>query len=237
MPVSPSVEIRSPTRAFGQAKSTQGSYSLSPGYAATSHIDTGAREPVFSTWLANIENASLSRLHTSATESILAWPHFDCYGELRNANWDTSASIFNLEQSRSVSSTTASLSMLPFPSRVEIESIVEAFQTNINFWYPTLTKGHLDSLIDKVMHSMLGDDCESCLALLVMALGCACDATTSAVGSYDGVDLREGTRFNSERHLHRQKIGRLYFDCALSRLYSAYQEVSTSALHCLLFTA
>jgi len=236
--------IRSPEQVTGQVTSARASHSLSPGQTVAGHIDAGAPEPAFRAWLASVENASISRLHTSTTESILAWPHFDCYPELRNADKRASASIFDLEQARSASAVASTPSMLPFTSSDEVESIVESFQQNINFWYPTLARSHLDQITDKILRGVLGNDCESCLALLVMALGCACDVTASALDNdseNEAAELTEGPRSRSERAFrpqsHRQKMGGLYFDCAMSRLHFAYQEVSRPALQCLMYTA
>lgn len=193
-------------------------------------MSSGQRDNVedpFHNWLHNVQNASLSRLHTSSTESILDWPHFDSYAEIRHGQ---NVSIFNLEQARPPMSGSWQTPMMPYAGTTEIDKIVEAFQQNINFWYPTMAKSIIDPLKSKLLMGQLGNDCDSSLALLMMALGCACEATTSAFPD-------DSDSAKPDFQPQRRKMGDMYFDCAVSRMHIAYQEVSRSALHCLLFTA
>jgi len=193
-------------------------------------MSSGQRDNVedpFHNWLHNVQNASLSRLHTSSTESILDWPHFDSYAEIRQGQ---SVSIFNLEQARPPMSGSWQTPMLPYADATEIDKVIQAFQQNINFWYPTMAKSMIEPLKSKLSTGELGNDCDSCLALLMMALGCACEATTSAF-----LDASDSTQLDLPPR--RRRIGDMYFDCAVTRVHVAYQEVSRSALHCLLFTA
>lgn len=183
-------------------------------------------EVPFHNWLDNVQNASLSRLHVSTTENILAWPQFDRYPTLRES---ARVSIFNLEQGRTPLAGREPSHMLPFVSVDEIERITTAFEQNINFWYPTMSKGMLDQVKDKLSTGRLSNDCDSCLAFLVMALGCACETTTFACQD----DSEEDTQSQPQR----KRLGDVYFDCAMNRMHIPLQEVSRSALHCLLFTA
>lgn len=195
-------------------------------YSMSSGQKDNVEDP-FHNWLHNLQNASLSRLHTSSTESILDWPHFDSYAEIRHRQ---NVSIFNLEQARPLMSGKWQSPILPFVDATEINRIIDAFQENINFWYPTMAKSIIEPLKVKLSTGQLGNDCDSCLALLLMALGCACEATTSALQ-----EDSDPTRLDFQSQ--RRRMGDMYFDSAVSRMHIAYQEVSRSALHCLLFTA
>lgn len=208
-----------------RATSGDTSSPLAP-YSMSSGQKDNVEDP-FHNWHQNLQNASLSRLHTSSTESILDWPHFDSYAEIRHRQ---NVSIFHLEQARPLMSANYQTPMLPFADASEIDNIVEAFQQNINFWYPTMAQSIMEPLKAKLLMGQLGNDCDSCLALLLMALGCACEATASA---FQG-DSDPG---KPDLQPQRRRMGDMYFDCAMSRIYIAYQEVSRSALHCLLFSA
>ncbi|KAK5460875.1 hypothetical protein LTS15_002938 [Exophiala xenobiotica] len=203
----------------GDVASPTAPYSMS-----TNRRDTP--EVPFHNWLHNVQNASLSRLHISTTENILAWPHFDCYPILRESE---RVSIFNLEQGRTPLAGREPSLVLPFVSIGEIETITMAFEQNINFWYPTMSKGMLDQLKDKLSTGRLINDCDSCLAFLVMALGCACGSTASA--------CQDNSEGGANPQPQRKRMGDMYFDCAMNRMHIPLQEVSRSALHCLLFTA
>ncbi|OQV10827.1 Fungal Zn2-Cys6 binuclear cluster domain-containing protein isoform 8 [Cladophialophora immunda] len=200
-----------------------------PSASAPYSMPTNQRDTVevpLQKWLHSVQNASLSPLHISTTENILAWPHFDCYPLLREAE---RVSIFNLEQGRAPSAGMELSPVLPFISIGEIEAITMAFEQNINFWYPTMSKGMLDQLKDKLSTGRLSNDCNSCLALLVMALSCACEFTVST--------LRDDLEGDTNSLPRRKKMGEMYFDCAMNRMHIPHQEVSRAALHCLLFTA
>jgi len=202
-----------------------------PSPVAPFSISSGHRENLefpFHSWLHNVQNASISRLHTSTTESILEWPHFTSYQTLRHGD---AVSIFNLEQARPPLVGSRQSPMLPFASTSDINTVIRAFQLNINFWYPTMAKTMLDPLKDKLATGNLGNDCDSCLAFLLMALGCACESTACAFQ-----EDQEGI-IGPDFQPQRRKMGEMYFDCAMNRMHVAYQEVSRSALHCLLFTA
>ncbi|KFY31699.1 hypothetical protein V493_00879 [Pseudogymnoascus sp. VKM F-4281 (FW-2241)] len=115
-----------------------------------------------------VHNAILSCLHTSTTESVLDWPHFDIFPSIRQ-NY---IPIFQLEKSRS-SLTTMTSTAVPYLRADEVQQVVEAFQSSINFFYPTMLKDKLLAVQNLVLSGNLDDSVSSCISLLVMALGCA----------------------------------------------------------------
>ena len=86
----------------------------------------------------NLENAVLESRHTSTTESVLQWPHFDVFPSLRNDY----ISIFHLEQSRPRIRTKTS-NLHPYITQEEVDSILGAFEHAVNFWYPTASSDQL----------------------------------------------------------------------------------------------
>jgi hypothetical protein len=174
-----------------------------------------------------MHNAVLAPLHTSATESILEWPSFDDFPALR---FEDGVSIFHLEHLRpAVPEKPAAL--YPYVSSDVVERIVNTFQRNINFWYPTMSKSKIRDLEAKINVGNLDHSCHSCLALLLMALGCACDSIATVFTGGE-VDMED-----TEYQRQRRAMGEMYFDGAMKRLHTAHFETSTDAAHCLLFTS
>jgi hypothetical protein len=120
--------------------------------------------------------------------------------------------------------------MLPFASSDELDSIISSFQQSINFWYPTMSKRIINGLKSRVSSGRLTEESESCLAFLLMALGCASEATTSSFQGDDESNWRDG-----EFLRQRKMMGDMYFECAVRKIHVAYVEMSRAALHCLLF--
>ncbi|KAH9890751.1 putative C6 transcription factor [Xylariomycetidae sp. FL2044] len=197
----------------------------------------------------NLENAILDSLHNSNTESILAWPYFDAFPSLRQ-NY---VSIFQLEQSRSrLSTPRTSSSLYPtYLTSTDLESVLDAFQRGVNFWYPTLSLVQLDAvrtlvaegggLID-INHtttttnsSSADPTSSSCRAHLVMALGCAGDAVSGLVGSEDGATTI--TREETEYKASRRAMADMYFDGAMRIMHAAHTEMNCTAVQCHFFTA
>lgn len=180
---------------------------------------------------ASLENAVLDSMHTSTTESVLQWPHFDVFPSLRNGY----VSIFELEQSRPPVKMQPTSIVYPFVSDDELEATLEAFQSNVNFWYPTMSTRQLDKvrLAVKCFNAGVAEDhtVESCLAHLTMALGCASQTIADLIS---GAPL---TDQDVKRRAQRREMGDLYFDHALRRLHVAHMDVSSVATQCLFFTA
>ncbi|KAK4231088.1 lactose permease [Podospora fimiseda] len=164
----------------------------------------------------SLDNAVLDSWHTSTTESVLQWPHFDTFPSLR---LEYSSSFFELEKNRS-SLKTRKTGMYPYVSSEEVNIILEGFSQKVNFWYPTVSVKQLERTREIILGN--GDEeeetVESCLALLIMALGCASLVVSSE---------EKGKR----------AIGDMYFDAALKRVYVAHMDVSAVGTHCFFFVA
>ena len=238
------VRSRSPTIAFVFAYSVSLKASASPSRGLTFPVEQSASPQTIGTVASdhshrrlthspeistntNMHNAVLAPLHTSATESILKWPNFDAFPSLR---FEEGVSVFHLEHLRPpvLEKPTA---MYPYVSGDVVEQIIEAFQQNINFWYPTLSKDKVQDLTAKITSGDLDQSCNSCLALLLMALGCACDSIATVFKGGD-VDMED-----SEHQQQRRRMAESYFDGAMKRLHTASFEISTDAAQCFLFTS
>lgn len=178
--------------------------------------------------LNNLENAVLDSWHTSTTESVLNWPHFDVFPSLRQDY----ISIFQLEQSRPPIRTRTSI-MYPYVTAEDVDGILDSFQQAVNFWYPTMSQTQLDKVRVIVNDGAFDQDgTYTCLALLTMALGCASQVIA-------GLTLGTNTLTEEEKKKRaaRRAMGDIYFDSALKRLYAAHMDVSSTATHCLFFAA
>ncbi|RDW86949.1 Zn(II)2Cys6 transcription factor [Aspergillus mulundensis] len=173
-----------------------------------------------------ISNAILSQFHSSTTESILAWPHFKDFHALRR---NYRGSVFHLESQRPSFKSRCS-GILPFASKAELDSILSSFERNVNFWYPTLSRSTQTEIGLRVLSNGLEQDVDSCLALLVLALGCASQLITVASDS-------QSAAAESEQEHHWQLMSSLYFSHAFKRIYLAQGECTAEAVQCLFFTA
>ncbi|KAK2043165.1 C6 zinc finger domain-containing protein [Colletotrichum somersetense] len=175
----------------------------------------------------NYENAVLDSMHTSTTESVLQWPHFDAYSTMR----DGYVSIFHLEQSRQ-SVKTRSTSMYPYVTSEDTEGIIQSFEQTINFFYPTMSRNQLEQVHNLISDGIPEEDSILvCLALLTMALGCAGQVTA---GLTNGEVLSVEER---KRRAAMKAMGDLYFDSVLKKLHVIHTNVGSTATHCLFFTA
>ncbi|KAI6383304.1 hypothetical protein MCOR25_000224 [Pyricularia grisea] len=202
----------------------------------------------------SLENAVLDSMHTSTTESILQWPHFDVFPSLRRDY----VSIFTLERGRRPPRARGGSSQ-PQPPRVtpkEVGRILDSFQGAVNLWYPTASVAQLErcraiAVAEGVGSASPGlereeaengdededdddDDDEddqhavdSCLASLVMALGCASQVVAGLVDGHVLSD--EEMRFRRAR----RRLGDLYFDQVLRSIHVVHTAVGSAATHCL----
>ncbi|KAK1757771.1 C6 zinc finger domain-containing protein [Echria macrotheca] len=175
----------------------------------------------------NLENAVLDSMHTSTTESVLNWPHFDVFPSLRHDY----VSIFELEQRRPPLRTRPAV-MYPYVTAEDVDGVLGSFEHAVNFWYPTMSRAQLDRVRTVVVEGAFDDSPETCLALLTMALGCASQVIA---GLARGVDMLNED--DKKRRAARKAMGDIYFDSALKRLYVAHTHVSSTATHCLFFAA
>lgn len=121
--------------------------------------------------------------------------------------------------------------MYPYVSRVDIEHIIQAFQHNVNFWYPTMSVAKIEASEARIIAGELDNSTASCLALLMMALGCASQSVSGlAVGT-------EPTKEEVEYQRSRRALADMYMDGVLKKLHIAHMEVSADATQCLFFTA
>jgi hypothetical protein len=204
--------------------SPNGGFISSPQpYHAASVVDEH-RSPATSEQ--NIQNAVLSPFHTSTTESVLHWPHFDVFPSLRQ-NY---VSVFNIEQSRSPVSQKPT-AMFPYVGSDDLRHIILSFQYNVNFWYPTMSYAKINELRQIVTEGNVGNDTPSCLALMVLALGCA---SQSVEKMYDGNDLND---MDMDYQRSRRSMAEMYFDGVLKKIHVAHMEMSTAATQALFFVA
>jgi len=183
--------------------------------------------------LNNLENAVLDSWHTSTTESVLNWPHFDVFPSLRQDY----ISIFQLEQSRPPIRTRTVI-MYPYVTAEDVDGILDSFQQAVNFWYPTMSQTQLEKVRSIVNEGAFDQDHDgngtyTCLALLTMALGCASQVIA-------GLTLPKTLTLTEEEKKKRaakRAMGDIYFDSAVKRLYVAHMDVSSTATHCLFFAA
>ncbi|KAF5024443.1 hypothetical protein F66182_3529 [Fusarium sp. NRRL 66182] len=175
----------------------------------------------------NFENAVLDSMHTSTTESILQWPHFDVFPLLRHDG----ETIFHLEQSRTPLSVAAN-PMYPYVDTEDIASVLKAFERNINFWYPSMSQAQLISIRATIHNGMPAEDTvHSCLCLLTLALGCASQAAED-LRFVDNLESAE-----KDKRLRRRKLGDIYFQLALKKLHVVHLQVDSESTQCLFFTA
>ncbi|TPX18492.1 uncharacterized protein E0L32_011605 [Thyridium curvatum] len=178
--------------------------------------------------LNSLENAVLDSMHTSTTEYVLQWPHFDVFPSLRNDY----ISIFQLEQSRP-GYQTSSVSSIPELTSDEMNDILLSFEHNINFSYPTMSQPQLEAARHILMSRAVDQPSqESCLALLTMALGCASRLTSDLVPNY--ASSQHHTRC---QHLNYRELGDGYFNKALSQLHVAHTGITSTATQSLFFVA
>lgn len=171
-----------------------------------------------------ILNAMISSFHTSATESVLAWPHFDEFPSLRQ----TYRPIFQLEQLRAPLVTRPS-EVTPYLSGDEIRQIIQSFQSSVNFIYPTMTRDKLEAIQTRMMNSNIDYSIESCLALLVMALGCAGQCVSLL---FNNPNLGPAEKAWQQS---RRGLAEMFFDSVLKRLHVAHLYVSQESTQCLFF--
>ncbi|KUI57387.1 hypothetical protein VP1G_04701 [Cytospora mali] len=171
-------------------------------------------------------------MHTSTTESVLQWPHFDVFPSLGSDY----VSIFELEQSRPQFKMRATGIMYPFVTDEEMDAILGAFQHNANFWYPTMSQHQLEKvrLMVKCCNAGVAEEqsVEGCLTFLTMALGCASQTVAGLVSPRTAMTDEE-----LKMRRKRRETGDFYFDHALRRLHIVHMDVGSTATQCLFFTA
>jgi hypothetical protein len=125
--------------------------------------------------------------------------------------------------------------MYPYLSPLDLDSILDAFQRGVNFWYPVFSLTQLDNVRNLVSQGLLEstDMVGSCCAHLVMALGCAGDVVSGLHRNEDTNPSQEETEFKKGR----KSMAELYFDGALKAMHTVHSEMTCMAVLSLFFTA
>ncbi|KAJ5691749.1 hypothetical protein N7462_001172 [Penicillium macrosclerotiorum] len=191
---------------------------ISPSAVSNTHHGEGP--------LDHISNAILSLFHASTTESILSWPQLAEFGNLIK---ERCFSLFRLESMRPPLAQRQCM-VQPYMPKQEVETTVRSFERGINFWYPTMARATTQELQVHIIAGTFEETTRSCLSLLMMALGCACQL----VGFFTH---REGSK-TSEADCQRERrlMGKLYLDAALRKIYLAQAGFTADAVQCLFFT-
>lgn len=177
------------------------------------------RHPGVSTSRDLTESAVLSSGHLSSTESLLKWPIFLDQPSIRE---EVSKSLLSMEYSRSPFKN-ARYAIFPSVSMSEVRAMVSIFQQTYNFWFPTMSLDNLKSIQLRISHEDLDPSSQSCLALLVMALGCI------------GASVMDESISDDESQKLKQR-GSAWFNAAMKMLHLAHIEMSVEACQCLLLT-
>lgn len=169
-------------------------------------------------------------MHTSATEAVLQWPHFDAFPGLRNRY----SPIFHLERSRP-SLNTNRYDWNQHLSTTDTEDILRSFEESVNFWYPTMSRQQMMNIYESVSYSSRlasqNDSVEVCLALLTLALGLAGQVTRGLTV------MRPLTTDEKKKREGKKAFADALFETALKRLHVVHTSVSSAATHCLFFIA
>ncbi|KAK9472182.1 uncharacterized protein V1510DRAFT_379380 [Dipodascopsis tothii] len=167
--------------------------------------------------------ASIPNNHTSASEDLLRWHIFDDTPELREGF----KNVYELENRRPAVPF-RSTAVYPFIPADHRDRLVDAFQRNVNFWYPVLSLDTVVGLVGVLWEHTPAQTCRACLAQLVMAVGFAClDVERAHPDSYAGEASWGGATADP--------IGRTYFESANRLLFLALAENSVEAMLCLFY--
>ncbi|KAG7147425.1 multidrug resistance regulator 2 like protein [Verticillium longisporum] len=176
----------------------------------------------------NLDNAVLASMHTSATEAVLQWPHFDVFPGLRDG-YDP---IFRLEQARPPIKSRSS-TWYPFVTPREVDEILESFGQTVNFWYPTMSQQQMAGVRALIVNGVPEEDSiEVCLALLTMALGLAGQVTAKLASGTTSL-----TQKDHETRASKKAMADVYFDGVLKRLHVVHTHIGSTSTHCLFYVA
>jgi hypothetical protein len=139
-------------------------------------------------------------------------------------------SVFNIEQSRSPISERAT-AMLPYVGSEDLRQIILSFQYNVNFWYPTMSYAKINDLRLVVTEGNMGNNTPSCLALMLLALGCASQSMEKMYGG------DEPSPMEMDYQRSRRSMAEMCFDGVLKKIHIAHMEMSTAATQALFFVA
>ena len=94
-----------------------------------------------------------------------------------------------------------------------------------------MSRAKLKAVQSVLSASNIDDSTASCLATLIMALGCASQATSGLTTKDDLTDEEKSHRAS------RRAMADMYMDQVLKKLHLAHMEMSTTATQCLFFVA
>lgn len=110
----------------------------------------------------------------------------------------------------------------------EVNRLINSFQKHPNSWHPTIPWTILDSVRVTAVDAKWDYSCNSCLALLVLALGAESTAIEAVFDAEATDEEEEDSPGDGDRGL-----GRTLFDGAFKTLSIAYSENTATATHCL----
>ena len=163
------------------------------------------------------ESAVLASGHLSSTESLLKWPIFLNHPSIRE---EIDTAFLSLEYGRSPFQNTR-YAIFPSVSMSDIKMMMAIFQRTYNFWYPMMSLDDLRALQLRISYEDLEPSTQSCLALLVMALGCVGASVVE-----EGIPAEESRNFKQQ--------GAAWFHAAMKMMHLAQSEMSVQACQCLL---
>lgn len=166
------------------------------------------------------ESAILSSGHLSSAESLLKWSVFHDHPAILE---EGESSFLSLEYGRPPFQSKL-YGIFPSVGLSDVKNMVGVFQRTYNFWFPTISLDDLKSLQLRIWQENLEPSCQSCLALLVMALGCVGASMTDEESSSEG----------KSQQLKLQ--GASWFTAAMKMLHLAHIEMNVEACQCLLLT-
>jgi hypothetical protein len=117
--------------------------------------------------------------------------------------------------------------MYPYVSPDGLNSILESFKHNVNFWYPTMSTAKIHELSLRISHGDVGNSTTSTLAFLVLTLGCA----SQHVETYYSTEGSTDTEMHDDRS--QKPMADICFDGVLKNIHVAHMEMSTEATECL----
>ncbi|KAJ5265084.1 hypothetical protein N7505_007877 [Penicillium chrysogenum] len=166
------------------------------------------------------ESAVLSSGHLSSAESLLKWNVFSDHPSILE---EAQSSFLSLEYGRP-SFPSKLYSIVPSAGLSDVKNMVGVFQRTYNFWFPTISLDELKSLQLRIWQENLEPSCQSCLALLVMALG------------YVGASVIDEEDSSESKSQQLKLQGESWFTAAMKMLHLAQIEMNMEACQCLLLT-
>lgn len=148
------------------AASTSTIYEATPTSCVPSNLDTARSNRIINWESANSENIStIPKEHTTPALNLLHWPRIR---DLVSRPYDPQV-LLRLEMTRPPLEVPDS----SHPDMVNIETYVRAFFELVNVWYVCVSPYSWSSHFRKAASVDFSQGSESCLVLLVLALGCA----------------------------------------------------------------